>query len=304
MAGVRKRVAGFTLIELLVVIAIIALLLAILAPSLATIKERAERVVCRTNLHQWAIGLANYAANNAGKYPSAFGYTGNDYKIDFVVPNEIYLSIDNYVSNPNFDHPGQISWELMAPYIPSEFNYFGWTSSSIPSDLTPDDPRAKSLILEGAWTCPAYRKYDRDVIADTLGRLRERGFMRLRYSYYGRVDLWPGFATHPEDFGDSNLSGSDLLMSDALYNWAGGVDYNHSIAPTKFIMFEGILNIGDHADISGMNKLFGDGHAVWKDRRDFLGLDAEPHLSDISYPSGSGRRVKGQIPTSLANNYY
>lgn len=45
-----QREKGFTLIELLVVIAIIALLLAIIMPSLQKAKESARKIVCRSNL--------------------------------------------------------------------------------------------------------------------------------------------------------------------------------------------------------------------------------------------------------------
>ena len=47
----KMRKNGFTLIELLVVIAIIALLLAVIVPSLNIAKKKAEEVICRSNLH-------------------------------------------------------------------------------------------------------------------------------------------------------------------------------------------------------------------------------------------------------------
>ncbi|MCF7955240.1 MAG: prepilin-type N-terminal cleavage/methylation domain-containing protein [Phycisphaerae bacterium] len=59
---------GFTLIELLVVIAIIALLLAILIPSLKKVKEQAKMVMCNTNLHQWALVFEMYTNDNKGKF--------------------------------------------------------------------------------------------------------------------------------------------------------------------------------------------------------------------------------------------
>jgi prepilin-type N-terminal cleavage/methylation domain-containing protein/prepilin-type processing-associated H-X9-DG protein len=64
----KKRFAGFTLIELLVVIAIIALLLAILMPSLKKVKEQAKMVVCKTNLHQWGLVFEMYSNDNNGKF--------------------------------------------------------------------------------------------------------------------------------------------------------------------------------------------------------------------------------------------
>lgn len=57
---IKKGPRGFTLIELLVVISIIALLLAILMPALSMVKEKAKRVVCRSNQKQIGIAIETY----------------------------------------------------------------------------------------------------------------------------------------------------------------------------------------------------------------------------------------------------
>ncbi len=58
--GRRRRCAGFTLIELLVVVAIIALLLAMMLPSLSQAKLLARRTVCMNNFKGLGSALAMY----------------------------------------------------------------------------------------------------------------------------------------------------------------------------------------------------------------------------------------------------
>jgi len=58
----KKR--AFTLIELLVVISIIAVLMAILMPTLRKAKEGAARVACLSNQKQLGLAWAMYAQNN------------------------------------------------------------------------------------------------------------------------------------------------------------------------------------------------------------------------------------------------
>ena len=60
---------GFTLIELLVVIAIIALLMAIMVPSLRKAKSHARRVACQNNLHQALMAAHMYAGDYDGFLP-------------------------------------------------------------------------------------------------------------------------------------------------------------------------------------------------------------------------------------------
>ena len=69
-----RKTAGLTLIELLVVFAIIALLAAILLPSLGRAKEKARSVQCMNNLKQWSLAMAMYVDDN--DYIPREGYRG------------------------------------------------------------------------------------------------------------------------------------------------------------------------------------------------------------------------------------
>jgi prepilin-type processing-associated H-X9-DG protein/prepilin-type N-terminal cleavage/methylation domain-containing protein len=60
---------AFTLLELLIVIAIIAMLIAILIPSLGKSRELARRATCLTHLKAWGQGFYGYAASSDGLLP-------------------------------------------------------------------------------------------------------------------------------------------------------------------------------------------------------------------------------------------
>ncbi len=62
---------GFTLIELLVVIAIIAVLAALLSPSLSRAKGKAQNIVCINHLRQLGMTARMYAQENDNRMPSA-----------------------------------------------------------------------------------------------------------------------------------------------------------------------------------------------------------------------------------------
>ena len=73
----QRQVRGFTLIELLVVVAIIAVLAALLLPSLGTARERARTIVCANNLRQMITAVHLYAGEHddylpCGTYASAY----------------------------------------------------------------------------------------------------------------------------------------------------------------------------------------------------------------------------------------
>lgn len=74
-AGRRRHASSaFTLIEVLVVVAIIALLVAILLPSLQQAREHAKTVVCSSNLKSVGLVTANYLYVSKGVYPPSYVY--------------------------------------------------------------------------------------------------------------------------------------------------------------------------------------------------------------------------------------
>jgi prepilin-type N-terminal cleavage/methylation domain-containing protein len=71
----NMRRKGFTLVELLVVIAIIALLMGILMPALARVRQLAFRMTCGTNLSGIGKAMLLYANDNDDELPKAGGRT-------------------------------------------------------------------------------------------------------------------------------------------------------------------------------------------------------------------------------------
>ena len=72
-SGRRRSRLAFTLVELLVVIGIIAVLVAILLPTLNRAREAGRRVQCLSNLKQISNATIAYCNDNNGSYPGRAG---------------------------------------------------------------------------------------------------------------------------------------------------------------------------------------------------------------------------------------
>ncbi len=84
----------FTLIELLVVVAIIAILAALLLPSLASARQQAKNIDCKSRLRQIMLWESYYANDNNGFICLNYGSNVSDYQAWFRV-------IKNYINNQN-----------------------------------------------------------------------------------------------------------------------------------------------------------------------------------------------------------
>jgi prepilin-type N-terminal cleavage/methylation domain-containing protein len=120
------RPRGFTLIELLVVIAIIALLLAILMPSLQRVRKQARAVACQSNLRQWALYFSLYTGDNNGHFHR--GWNDSAYFDDswMVVLRPYYLDDPDLCCCPTavsldefFGRPGQLRNQYLRDRSPT-----------------------------------------------------------------------------------------------------------------------------------------------------------------------------------------
>ena len=74
----RRARGAFTLVELLVVIGIIALLVALLLPSLNRAREQAKATQCLSNLKQVAQGMLMFSIENKGHLPQMGSASGSE----------------------------------------------------------------------------------------------------------------------------------------------------------------------------------------------------------------------------------
>lgn len=63
---------GFSLLELLIVLGVAWLLIGLLMPSFARLRESARRVGCASNMHQIAIALESFTRDNRNRLPNSF----------------------------------------------------------------------------------------------------------------------------------------------------------------------------------------------------------------------------------------
>jgi prepilin-type N-terminal cleavage/methylation domain-containing protein len=244
---------GFTLIELLVVIAIIALLLAILMPSLRKAKEMARRVVCATNLHQWGPAVTQYHGDN-GKLLATVNTWGHG--------QEGLIALIDGTSTWGSDASNEFNLKAFDGYLKG-FDY-------------------STRSTGDTFVCPS-NKIDYTEHQKALWDLS--GFIPMQYSYWARVDQWEGNASHPGQLTGKHLVSTKILVSDTCFRLgSGGYFYNHgkngaSVGHVDPLL-KGFVDFGPPV-MTGLNRCYGDGHVEWNDDYDPVLMN---NLSDRTQP--------------------
>ena len=259
-----KRKA-FTLIELLVVIAIIALLLSILVPGLQQVKKRTQRVICASNLRQWGIAMAFYSAANKDRLMVSPGpyvpYRGS--VVCYPTAEDAANAADAIGAARNW-----FAADLIGEYMPGFRNRTpGFTG--------------QEAKLEKIWSCPSNTK---DVTEMTNWMIIGTGYFHMQYSYYasGTNGNWDNSApiapsgtvgcTFPRELTGKELRSGKMLMCDSVYLWISDStwQYNHGKngPSAHWPDWDLPMQFGE-PEITGINKLYGDGSVNWKDRNEF-----------------------------------
>lgn len=182
---------GFTLIELLVAIAVIALLMAVIVPSLRKVKEAAKMIICANNQHQTLTGLFAYSADNNGLYP----------------PNPAER-IDGSFSVVNYLNYHQGGMHL--PPEPKNEGTYYYLGSSLP--------------LVDVFVCPLGRSKDYSELQRQYVDYKDSGEGTLTsYNlYWGGYKFSAGIVGAPDFVGPTgkgHKEETNLLLSDSIFNW-------------------------------------------------------------------------------------
>ncbi len=283
MKRVPSRNKGFTLIELLVVISIIALLIAILLPSLAKSRELANRAVCSANVRGIIQSMVIYAQSNENQFPTVLAPASTTYVNGAGSPTTGVSTSAPAVINAIYATPIQqgnvmaCMWLMVldGQMTPKSF-------------ICPSDPIATSPSAEYNSTQEYYSNFG--VIngaASTTGQGESYSIACPWYVTGGTAEVGAWW--------NDNAASSDLpLVSDmAPANAAGSRNTNRiTTAPLSNTYGPYIYNSGNH-DGAGQNVGFGDDHVSWV-TNPYVGEAGDNIFTYITTTAGSG----GGAPTS------
>ena len=234
---------SFTLIELLVVIAIIALLVALIVPSLKRAKDAAYLAICQVNLKSIQIGLTTYAMDSNNFTPDEPPHNGAD-----------------WTPNDGRGVAGSEIWGLTRPHQ---------SNTNVPMGLGQLIEGGYCSLVEALF-CPTEERVGKMANGYAVGE----GFWRLR-RFFGEPFSQPW--THPDTgepwspwWGGSNY----FFKSSYAYrsnDWSTPSQERRDDAHLRVDHEEYNDHVvvmdkrGSLHDLIGCNVLWGDGAVLWWD---------------------------------------
>jgi len=288
-----KRSKGFTLIELLVTVSIIALLIALLLPSLGRSRDHARRALCLSHMKMIGTAFYSYGGNNDGMVPDggvlSFHY---DPKVGGVI-----------VDTPNGTNNWQCSWpeELYADGdVMEKYATQGGTTVSYSSAWAHG---------KGIFYCPsAYTNNPAAVGNQKEGSNHPAAGYGMAY-YSGSIwyQSWNQNVTPPipaEGYSGSSGFARPYTMRTQMWRPHGIVVVEGDINFNRAIGAGGADSTGRYGvyetrHMKGANYLLGDGHAEWNqiwNECDNPGAATPPSKTWTRYPESNWSDVNGGQP--------